>query len=120
MLTRKKSLRQSYADKLRREGIPQKARKPLRPVSKRLAKERRIYSKDGEAFWSDPANEFCVVAASGVLGLPLQRKAVDRHHLDSRYGNKLNEKGNVIAVSRAGHDWIRDHGNEARARGWLI
>lgn len=94
-------------------------RSPLRRVSKRLAKERRIYSADAPDFWSQPENQFCRVAASGVLGEPLERQATDRHHLDSRYGKKLNEPGNVIPVSRAGHDWIRDNGNAARAMGFL-
>lgn len=94
-------------------------RTPLRRVSKRLAKERRIYSADAPDFWSKPENQLCRVAASGVLGPPLERPATDRHHLDGRHGKKLNEPGNVIPVSRAGHDWIRDNANEARTRGFL-
>lgn len=94
-------------------------RSPLRRVSKRLAKERRIYAREAMAFWLDPKNRWCPVAASGVLGPPLRRRATDRHHLDGRHGKKLNEPGNVIAVSRAGHNWIRDNGNAARAMGFL-
>ncbi len=108
MLTRKTPLRRS--------SKPMK-RTPLRRVSAKLAKERRIYTQEGKEYWKD--GRLCVVALSGVLGEPRERPATDRHHLDGRHGKKLNEKGNVIPVSREGHDWIRDNGNAARERGWL-
>lgn len=109
-LTRKKSLRQSYADKLRREGIPQKARKPLKRVSAKRAVENREYSKRRLIFLEKHPQ--CAVYPH----LP----ATQVHHMNSRVGRKLNDETYWLPVSQAGHDEIHQNTNRARALGFLI
>lgn len=44
----------------------------------------------------------------------------DCHHMNGHGGKKLLDENFWLFVSRAGHDWIRDHANEARDNGWLV
>lgn len=46
-------------------------------------------------------------------------EATDIHHTRGRVGNLLLATEHWIAVSRIGHQWIHDHPEKARQRGWL-
>ncbi len=41
------------------------------------------------------------------------------HHMAGREGALLLDERHWLAVSQWGHDYIRDHANEAREHGWL-
>lgn len=97
-----------------------RSKNPMRSASPALVARRREYSKRNKVFAALPENRYCPVAESGLLGEPRQRRATDTHHKHGREGRKLLDFDLCIRVSRDGHDWIRDHGNEARKRGWLI
>jgi hypothetical protein len=99
---------------------PLKRRTPMRRITPKLAARRREYTRLNAMFAALPEHRWCPVAASGVLGAPLKRRATDTHHMDSRYGKKLLDFSRCLRVSRAGHDWIAAHANEARSRGWLV
>lgn len=109
-IQRKKSLRQYSQEKLRREGIPQKARKPLRTVSAKRAMENREYSKRRLIFLEKHPQ--CAVYPS--------EPATEIHHTNSRSGRKLNDEAHWLAVSRRGHDFIHSSPNRARALGFLV
>lgn len=95
----------------------------LRQASPRLAAARAQYSKEVKKWKALPENKWCRVAAAGVLhplGTPQRIRAQDCHHMNGREGKLLLEKKWWLPVSRAGHNWIRDHANEARKLGFLI
>lgn len=140
MIARKKSLQQYHREKLIREGKPlfsprkpysalnrksamgrhpepqgqqhasQRARAPLRRVSAKRAKENREYTKRRKEFLS--RHRWCVV-------YPYE-PATEVHHKDGREGSLLNQEELWLAVSRRGHEFIHQHPNEARKRGWLV
>lgn len=97
-----------------------RSQKRMRQASPGLAARRREYAILNREFAARPENWFCPVAREGLIGLPLTRPATDTHHKDGRNGKNLIDFSKCIRVSRAGHEWIRDHGREARRMGWLI
>lgn len=105
---------------LRRKLAPKKPRAKLRQVSTRRRGELKEYAKRRLAFLALPENRWCPVAASGVLGKVTRERTTDIHHSAGRSGKWLNDERFWIATSRSGHQWIHEHGREARAKGWLI
>lgn len=99
---------------------PLRRKTPLRKASPKRAKELREYVRLNIAFALLPENQFCPVAASGVLGKPLKRWATETHHIAGRNGKRLLDFVMCLRVSSAGHTWIHEHGKEARQRGWLV
>lgn len=139
MIQRKKSLRDYSRDKKLREGKPlyaarqtlgvgsksatgrprrdqdekqatKRPRATLKRVSAKRAKENREYTERRRLFLLD--HPWCEVN-------PLE-PATDVHHRDGREGSLLNREELWMAVSRRSHDWIHQHPNEARNRGWLV
>ncbi|TXH49972.1 MAG: hypothetical protein E6Q97_21345 [Desulfurellales bacterium] len=86
-----------------------KTRKPIRPVSKALAKRKRQYSPIRAKFLA--INSRCAV-------FPYQR-ATEIHHSRGRIGRLLNMTEFWVPVSREGHRWINDNPAEARNRTWM-
>lgn len=89
---------------------PPKQRKPIRPMSKKLSKERETYRQLREEFLKQPENRFCAVHPH----LP----ASEVHHMDGRESWRLNNVDRWLAVSRDGHDWINSFPILARERGF--
>lgn len=132
---------------IRKTPMP-RPKKRMRSQSPKLAARRRLYSIGNIAFAALPENKWCPVAAAGLIFTKCRKspseahvfkaigcehchkpfmdctrqwiKTTDTHHKDGRDGKNLLDFSKCIRVSREGHDWIRDHGNEARRRGWLI
>ncbi len=104
---------------------PLKRRTPLRPASKRLAAERRRYTVLRAEFLARPENQWCPVWDYMVNNGPNNRghsqprPTSDIHHKKGRVGSLLNDTRYWLAVSRVGHQWLHDHPNQARERGWL-
>lgn len=94
-----------------------RATKPMRQASPALAKRRREYSKRRLIFLDKPENRVCPV---GRIGLISCEWTTEIHHTDGREGRLLLDESKWLAVSRAGHDWIHNHPNEARKHGWLV
>lgn len=123
-LTRKRSLRDSYADKLRRDGIPQKARKPLRAVSEKRLAENRQYSKCRRVFLdNNPKCQVCldryeqkrlILPCTGVS------RSTQVHHMDGREHGLLLDESKWMPICNIHHHWVHAHPNEARQRGWLV
>ena len=85
-----------------------KTRKPIRPVSKALAKRKRQYSPI-RAKWL-AINSRCAVFPN--------RRATEIHHTRGRIGRLLNMTEFWVPVSREGYRWINDNPAEARNRTW--
>lgn len=47
------------------------------------------------------------------------KKATDLHHRRGRSGSLLMDSRHWMAACRACHNWIGDHPEEARAKGWI-
>lgn len=90
---------------------PPKQRKPIRPISKKLAKEKETYSKLRLEFLERFENKFCAVYPHLL--------ATEVHHLDGRENWRLNNVDRWLPVSRDGHQWIDDFPELARERGFL-
>ena len=130
-IKRKKSLRDAYADKIRREGFPpnkprtpQEARKrsTLPRSTPKRAKEQSAYLKARIAFLSRPENEFCHVcklrAESGEdCG---QRLSTETHHSRGRIGRLLLAEEFWLAVCSSCHSWLHDNPKKAREIGALV
>jgi len=103
-----------------RSKTPLKRHKPMRRVSDGLRARRKEYARLNAMFAALPEHRWCPVAASGVLGAPLKRRATETHHRKNRYGKNLLDFENCLRVSAEGHRWLHAHANEARKRGWII
>lgn len=82
-----------------------RSQKPIRRVSKRRAKQLRVYS---------------VVCAEYKAAHPICEKCREKptddvHHKAGRIGEKLNDKTQFIAVCRTCHDEIHQNPNKARS-----
>lgn len=90
-----------------------------RPGRLSRAQENRIYLRRAKIFklnWIEEHGPWCPVArAVSNLFLPI----TDVHHKAGREGPLLLDERHWMCVSRWGHDWIRDHGREAHALGWI-
>ncbi len=42
------------------------------------------------------------------------------HHMNGRFGSRLNKTEWWLAVSREGHEWVHNNPKEARLRGYLM
>lgn len=89
-----------------------KQRKPIRPMSKKLAKERKTYRELREEFLSRPENLFCAVYPS----IP----ASQVHHMAGRIGSMLNDTSLWLAVSDVGHRWLEENPKLAKERGFSV
>lgn len=85
-------------------------RKAIRPMSKKLSKERKTYREMREEFLSKIDNRFCAVYPS----LPSE----EIHHMRGR-GKYLNDTTTWLAVSRLGHVWLHENVSEAIKRGFI-
>lgn len=47
------------------------------------------------------------------------KKAVEIHHARGRISTLLRDQRHWLAVCRTDHNWIGDHPEEARLKGWL-
>jgi hypothetical protein len=94
-----------------RKASEVKPRKPIRPMSKKLSKERVTYRQLREEFLSKPENMFCAV-------YPYLR-ATQIHHPFGRLGEHLNATHEWIAVSHEGHTWIHENVSLAMEKGFL-
>lgn len=99
------------ARKLGKEKPPKKPRTPIRPMSKKLSKERKTYRELREEFLSRPDNMFCAVYPS----IP----ASQIHHMRGR-GKHLNDVSTWLAVSDIGHEFIEANPALARERGFTM
>lgn len=137
-LTRKKSLRQSYAEKCLRDGFPaskprktiksrpkdQKAvagltasrkplkRTPLRRVSSAKAIANRVYSDKRKAFMLE--NPICEARLEGCLG-----QATECHHANGREGKNFLDVSTWKALCNSCHEFVHRHPNQAREIGLL-
>lgn len=117
---------------LKRSSTPLK-RTSLRKVSKKRAKDSRIYSQKRKAFlethpycqvWlrENWVSEECTIQnyqrheAIG-LGVPL---AIDIHHTKGRTGSNYLDESTWLAVSREMHEKIHNNPSWARERGYLL
>lgn len=88
---------------------PKKKQAKIKPVSDKLSKELRMYSKLRKQFLIE--NPFCAVYPH----LP----ATDIHHKKGR-GKYLNDTSTWLAVSREGHTRIEMFPIEAKENGWSL
>ena len=89
-----------------------KQRKPIKPMSKKLAKERKTYRDLREEFLARPENRFCAVYPS----IP----SCQVHHKAGRIGSRLNDTSLWLAVSDVGHRFIEEHPEIAKEKGWSV
>lgn len=106
----------------------QPARKPrtgLKRVSSKRAKENRKYTTQRKAFLiANPLCEACtydrihrcMINRSDMTG----SRADQIHHKDGREGDLLLDESKWMAICGPHHDFIHQHPNEARKRGWLV
>lgn len=98
----------------RNSGLLRRSR--LSPISPRRKARLTEYFRKRALFLASPENQWCKVAMA-LWGKSLRTR--DIHHVRGRYGMLLNDETHWLAVSREAHDWIHQHGDLARARGWL-
>jgi hypothetical protein len=104
-------------------GRHQIQRTKINPISKRRAKQRRVYrnAKDGgkqAKYLAD--HPFCEIALTGVLGEPTHRQSTQIHHKLGCVGEDLNDERFFCASSQEGHAWAELNRTAARALGFLI
>lgn len=131
LLTRKESLRASYARKLKAEGrwtsfsTKQKAghvrvattpRKPLKKVSRSQRGRMERYFPIRTAWLDRPENAVCAICL--CLGLEPAR-ATEVHHARGRNGPLLFDTRFFIPSCRAHREWPHLHPREARTLGLL-
>lgn len=89
-----------------------KVNKPvkIKPISKKLAKERKTYKELRLEFLDKPGNLFCAVYPD--------LRATEVHHMIGREGKRLNDTKYWLAVSRQGHEWIENFPELAKQRGY--
>lgn len=88
--------------------VPKK-KAAIRPMSKKLAKERKMYRELRQEFLEKPENMFCAVYPS----IP----ADQIHHMRGR-GKYLNDTSTWLGVSGPGHEWIEQNPKLAKERGF--
>ncbi len=84
---------------------------PIRKVSKKRAKELRIYAPLRGRFLQE--HPFCQVVGCAPMC------ASEVHHRDGRNGQRLLNVDKFVAVCREHHAWIHSHPKEARKLGLL-
>jgi hypothetical protein len=116
-------------------------RTPIRKVSKKRAKANAEYSKRRKSFleahpicqWWLKENGWVESGTNNVhlyskncitrntwhlqdMGAPL---STEIHHMKKPKATYLNDESTWMAVSREGHEWIENHKNLAREKGYL-
>jgi len=94
-----------------------KKQAPIRKVSVKRQGELKDYSKLRKEFLSRPENQFCPVMKH-FQGVDMP--ATEIHHINDRYGDRLNDTDYWLAVTRVGHSWIHANPKQARELKWLI
>lgn len=94
----------------RRPSKPKPRRKPIRKVSKKLARENRKYSTLREQFLE--ANPECMAKLKNCRG-----EATDVHHQKGRIGDNLLDTDSWLAVCRPCHLFIESHPLKAKELG---
>jgi len=81
----------------------------LKPVSKKRAKQNKVYSAVRlEYLQHNPLCERC------------GKKADQIHHKKGRFGERLNDKDFFMAVCMTCHNWIHSNSIEAYSKGYLL
>ncbi len=105
-------------------------RTPIRRVSTKRAKQLREYAKLRSLFLQ--AHPYCQVwldlhnlnedevEQRGVCVVARIPRSVDIHHISKRNGERLNDTGLWLAVSREMHERIHREPKWARERGYLL
>jgi len=89
-------------------------RTPLKPMSKRRAKELAEYRVRRKAFLD--AHPYC--EAWGIIWPSLTKhtpRSTEIHHLSGRIGKKLNDESMWLAVGREAHNFIHQNPKTARS-----
>ena len=88
---------------------PLRRKTRLRSISPKKAAAYRLYGFRAKRFKKEhPVCEICE-----------RRRTVDVHHCRGRHSPDLLDELTWLAVCRPCHNWIHNHANEARAKGWL-
>ncbi len=112
----------------KRQAKPTKARKPIRPASKRNASEKNIYRAEARQFVAEAIarGALCpVVLAVKELreghkyGYDISATLSECHHKYGRVGRLLRWQPGWIAMSKQGHRWCHQNVAEATRRGWF-
>lgn len=97
-----------------------KRRRPIRRMSKRLARDRR---KDCAIVrdWikGKPCDAAGLYTATGPVCSFGPHKATDRHHTRGRLGPLLHDQRYWLPLCRRAHDFVRDHPAEAKRLGLI-
>lgn len=88
-----------------------KPRKPIPKVSKKLAKQRRVYEKNKATYFETV--EHCEFPGCEVTNVTL-------HHAAGRIGDKLTDLSNFVALCWAHHQWCEEHPIEAKELGLSV
>ena len=88
--------------------------KPIAPRSQKRSKEERLYSANRVLFLQE--NPMCQAHLPGIC----TKYSTDVHHKMGRIGELLLMIIHWLAVCRACHDWIENHPEEAREKGFSI
>lgn len=70
------------------------------------------YSQSRKEYLSE--HPFCEARVSGCT-----HTATDIHHKAGRFGDRLTDKSEFLAVCRNCHRWIHDNDKLSREKGWL-
>ena len=110
------------------EKRKKKKRRFLRKVSDKRRAQLKSYLQSGRELKSKHKAQFCEAGSVMIGPLPVcvisgcgekPCRANERHHLEGRRNEKLNDPENMIAVGRACHDWIEKNRADAYAVGLL-
>lgn len=89
-------------------------RKPLRARSLKRQKQEKEYSIRRKIFLEK--NPICQIAIPGIC----THHSTEIHHVNDRYGDKLNDETYWKATDRACHQWVHLNPKSAREMGFLI
>jgi hypothetical protein len=81
----------------------------LRPVSKKRAKQNKIYSETRKLYLEK--YPFCDCCG---------KKATQIHHKRGRFQDRLNDTEHFMAICHSCHEWIHRNPMEAYAKGYLL
>jgi hypothetical protein len=113
-----------------KRGTSQLKRTPLRKVSKKRAKDGKIYSAKRKAFleshpicqvWlaEHAAQVFRELIMDGEAMIYTKYRSTDIHHMAKRTGSNYLDESTWLAVCRENHDRIHNNPAWARANGFL-
>lgn len=115
-LTRKHSLRDSYADRVRRGKVkaPTLAKSYIRPVAKHKQSDRARYVNKVRPEYI-AAHPWCEICPK--RGRKDRFRTTDIHHTRGRIGRLLCDTRFFLGGCRPCHDWAHENPREARALG---